>query len=256
MEIDHLSASRVNMFLKCAQQYFYRYCEGLVAPPSAAMTRGSSYHRGVHANMSQKIESHEDMPVDDVLDHYSTDFDVRSHDTLWQDSEDKGEIKDSGIVLLREYQEIVAPDIQPVASEQEFELALENKPWTFTGILDIKDDAEVIHENKTSSQSLKQPRQEHLIQITGYSIGAWESEVVGKQARLTYAVSKKQPEIVSHDVTMSQSGVLYFLTIIAQVANAIESEIWTLNRSHNLCSKRWCAYFSRCIGQFGGTVKD
>ncbi len=256
MEIEHLSSSRVNMFLRCPRQFFYRYCEGLVVPPSGAMTRGSSYHRGVHANMSQKIETHEDLPVNDVLDVFSTEYEARAHDTFWLDTEDKGEIKDSGIVLLREYQNIIAPTIQPVASEQEFELQLENKEWAFTGILDIKDDEEVIHENKTSSRSLRQPRQEHLLQLTAYLTGAWQAEVVGRQGRLTYAVSKKLPEIVSHDVIMSQAGVLYFLTIIAQVANAIESEIWTLNRSHNLCSKRYCGYSGMCLKQFGGYIRD
>jgi len=254
MEIDHLSASSVNIYLRCPAQYFWRYCEGLIVPPSGAMTRGNAFHTGTYKNYDQKVASHEDLPVDDVLDIFSTEYDIRAHDTLWQDGEDKGEVKDSGVAVLREYQTVVAPTIQPVCAEREFALELENKSWKFTGIIDVVTDGGVVVENKTTGKGLKTPRHDHLIQTTGYSIGSRSESGVAAQAELIYAVAKKKPEVLRFPVDINTAMILYFLNLIAVVANGIEKEVWLPNRGHFLCSRKWCGYADRCVAKYGGTV--
>jgi len=69
-----LSVSKIRMYLRCPLQYYYRYCEGLKVPPDSGLTLGKSVHAGIEANYSQKITSFSDLPLNDVLDVYSTAF--------------------------------------------------------------------------------------------------------------------------------------------------------------------------------------
>ena len=51
----YLSPSQINMYLRCPAAYKYRYVDGLILPPKAALTRGKSVHKGQEHNYNQKI---------------------------------------------------------------------------------------------------------------------------------------------------------------------------------------------------------
>lgn len=247
-----MSASQVNMYMRCAAQWMFRYIEGLIIPPSGAMTRGNAFHAGTYQNFNQKIERYQDMPEDDVLDVYSTTYDSLAHKTEWKDGEDKGAIKDSGVELMKQYHNAVSPTIQPVQAEFPFILEMDNKDWTFNGVVDVLTETGRVIENKTTGRGLKTPRSSHLLQSTAYSVGA-----NSRQAEIVYAVSKKEPEMLRFPVAITMGMINYFLTIIAQVAHAIESEVFPPHREDNfLCSRRYCGYWNVCEKKFGGYIKD
>lgn len=251
MKIDHLSATQINMFKRCGQQYYYRYCEGLKCPPRAALTLGSSFHFGLAINYGQKVASRQDLPLGDVLDAYSARFEDMAEDTEWQ-QENPAKVKDSGIATLKTYQEQVAPEIQPSEVERQFKLSFKHVPWTFTGYMDVLDENMVIVEAKTTSRSLSEPQPDHVLQVTGYAAGLLATTGVKQTARIDYAVKKKEPAICTFRVLIDDKKVDFFLTVMGRVAQGIENEIWVPNRNSNLCSEKWCGYWHRCQKDIGG----
>jgi hypothetical protein len=219
------------------------------------MTLGSSFHRGAAHNLRQKVESHTDLPVADVLDAFATDFDWRKKETEWGE-DDPGEFKDRGVVTLKEYQKVIAPQIQPVDVEQEFVMRFADLDYTFVGVVDALIETAVV-ELKTTAKSLKQPRHDHLLQTWGYCTGMSVSKGVSK-GRLDYAIAKTEPEMLTFDVPVSQAEKDFFLSSMTAVAKGIKAEIFIANRSESnyYCSRRKCAYWSDCEKHAGGRVRD
>ena len=233
--------------------YYFRYCEGLISPPSGALTLGLSFHSSIAHNYRQKKESREDLPVSDVLDKFSTEFDHRKHETVWVEDEKPGVVKDRGIGLLREYQRVVAPPTQPKQVEMEFTIDFDNKDFTFLGYLDLVDDKNTIVETKTTSRRPSKPKPDHLLQTTAYATGFRANEGESeKGVRLDYAVSNGKAEIISFDRHVTGEEIGFFLTLVGRVAHAIESEVWIPNRANFLCSEKWCGYWNICHGKCGG----
>ena len=71
----HLSVTQLKMYLRCPLQYKYRYIHGLRIPPTGAITLGKSIHSALEENYSQKIETHQDLPLDHVTDFFSDTWD-------------------------------------------------------------------------------------------------------------------------------------------------------------------------------------
>ncbi|MDP2704259.1 MAG: PD-(D/E)XK nuclease family protein, partial [bacterium] len=82
-EKRHFSISQLLTYQKCPLHYKFRYIDGLKIPPRSVMTLGSSVHAALEHNFRQKIKSHEDLKVNDVLDAFSDSFDLAKPETLW-----------------------------------------------------------------------------------------------------------------------------------------------------------------------------
>lgn len=166
-------------------------------------------------------------------------------------------MKDSGVSLTRTYHTDVARVTQPTDCERQFVLEFKNRSWQFTGFIDLIDDKRVVRETKTTAKTPKEPRPEHLLQTTAYAVG-YRAAQNGKErgTRIEYAVRKKEPVVVSFDVEIGDPEVLYFLSMMDNVAEGIDKEVWIPNRNSLLCSRKYCGYFSLCEQQCGGRIRD
>lgn len=255
---DHLSASRVNTFNRCGMQYYFRHCEALVSPPSGALSLGSSFHVGVEHNYHQKIDSHEDLPVAEVLDAFSTDFDERKHETAWWEGEKPEQFKDQGIGLLQTYQGEIAAKVQPGSVERQFEIPFDNKDWTFTGRIDLVDNQDVIVETKTIGRTPPGPQPDHKFQTIAYTTGFRQEGGRESGARIDYTVKNKTPKTVSYSFNVHDAEIEFFLSQVARVALMIENEMFMNSRhlSPFPCSHRFCGYATLCESKIGGIVPE
>jgi len=254
--MNHISATQINMFLKCQAQYEFRYIEGLKSPPGAALTLGSCFHGATGKNYEQKIESHEDMKINDVCDIFSTHFDHARHDTAWGEDEEPGDVKDSGILTLKEYQSVIAPEVQPIQVEMKFNIVFSNLETDFLGYIDLVDDTEQIRENKTTSRKPSAISHDHKLQQTAYHTGYQvKYKRPPKASRIDYSVVKKKPEIVSIPLEIQAQDIDYFLRLVPGVLASIETGIFIPNRGHFLCSQKWCGYAGMCMKRHGGIVE-
>ena len=259
MQINHISASRVNTYNRCGMQYYFRYVERLIKPPSAALTLGASFHETTATNYRQKIETHADLPLPDVLEVFAAEMDQRIPETDWQDA-DPGQTKDSGIQLVEKYYNVVAVPTQPLEVEQKFELSFKNRDYLFVGIVDLIDAKRIIRETKTTSRTPSSPRDEHVLQSVAYATG-YRAKTKQKEAgiQIDYAVRsffKAEPMIVSFTVEAAKEQIMFFLGLMDRTVRGIEQEVWIPRRDSFLCSRRWCGYWNECEKACWGRVKD
>ena len=112
--INHLSVSQVKLYLLCPLKYFYRYIQRLPAPPPSEVTLGHSFHTALETNFRQKITSQQDLPLTHVTDAFSDAWDTEAKETLFEEGEKPGEIKDEGITILGVYHPTTC--LRPVGS--------------------------------------------------------------------------------------------------------------------------------------------
>ncbi len=53
---NHISATQLNMYLRCPAQYKFRYVDGIILPPKSALTKGKAVHRGQEFNYWQQLK--------------------------------------------------------------------------------------------------------------------------------------------------------------------------------------------------------
>ena len=75
--IDHLSASQLSRFTRCAEMWRRQYIEGDIVPVGAAAHIGQAVHKAAEINFRQKIQSRTDLPADVLQDAAVQEF-IRS----------------------------------------------------------------------------------------------------------------------------------------------------------------------------------
>lgn len=258
-EKRHLSPSQINMFLRCGAQYYFRYILGLKCPPKSAMTFGSSVDAGLNFNYSQKIQSRKDLKVNEVLDAYSTAFDLGKSETEWEKEEDPAEIKDTGIVLLKKYQDEIAPTIQPASVQEQLAIPFDDFDYDLLGYIDLIDEKGVIIDNKTSGKSPAKDKDgdgykisaDHDIQLSTYALGyRIKYGKPEKGLRVDYLIKTKEPKFIQVPLKKKNEDLNFLLRLIGYVADGIKKEVFIPNRLGMLCNERWCGYYHKCMKEF------
>src|ERR1039457_6346548 len=105
------SISSINLFTKCSAAWYFRYVMRLNSPQRSYMMFGSSLHAGIAHSYRKKITSQMDLPLAEVKEFFSADWDYQKGKILVEPGEDLPKMKDEGIKLLEIYQTEVAPKI-------------------------------------------------------------------------------------------------------------------------------------------------
>lgn len=140
---EHLSASQITMFQRCPEQWRRRYLLGQVERPGGALVWGSADHYAHEQNFTQKIVSHEDIPVADVKEAFAEGFERAiernggTTEVVWGDDK-PDDLKDRGVKLVEAYHGQVSPTVQPVQVEQRFEARIPGVPVPVIGYIDIE----------------------------------------------------------------------------------------------------------------------
>jgi len=200
LPIEHWSPSSLSMLRRCPRQWQERYVKGRKERPAEAPVVGTTVHAGLERNFRQKIESHEDIPVAELVEWYDDQgfaetveaeqerrgFEVY-WDTVGKDGKpDLDSIRARGRKMLGAYSNKVSPRIQPSAVESfvsvDFGISV-----PVEGRADLIREAEPIIDWKTGKRARKKPQESWRIQ------GAVYQEAVGRP-------------IEFHSVTATESG--------------------------------------------------
>lgn len=258
------SPTKLNQFLRCPQQYYYRYVEGLKIPPSSSMAQGLSYHGTEEYNFQQKIESHEDIKSDTLKEYYAEYLDTKLNEGVeWNEEEKstgiekvKGELMDEGVKLVDVAARDLNPKINPIKVEEAFtfEIKTEEKdPIEITGRIDLisKDErGQRVHEFKTTARTPSEISFDHQLQGIVYSMATETKDI-----QYDYAVKNKTPKIVSLSKQVDATDIEGFVTLTHKVDHAIRAGAFYPNRGSMLCSRKWCGYWEKCQQENGGRVK-
>jgi len=159
--LAHFSPSGLRLLRVCPRAWQQRYIKGRKERPGEALTLGKAWHSAQGFNDLQKITSHADLPVTEVVEYF--------HDAAWPEAVEKDggeseirwdkkpeEVRHDGERITRAYLTSVSPRVQPLAVEKKIEFLVPGIPIPFLGYIDVEEEANLI-DRKSGKQVQKKP---------------------------------------------------------------------------------------------------
>lgn len=253
MNIQTLSPSMVNSYLKCSLGFFYQNVAQLPWISSPVLALGSAFHETVRENAFQKRTTFKDLPEDLLTDFFAGELEM-ADDVEWE-GDGLSTTKDQGVICIRDYRQNRAPLVQPAMVEHVFNMAIKRRAWAITGKVDLVTDAKLVIDHKTTKGQMKKPKDDHVFQIGVYTLAVRRIEGFSDaEAEIDY-YPRGKAESYSRPVSFPDTLEKSVLTTFDQVANGINKEVWIANRTHYLCSRKYCSYWNQCEKDCGDVVK-
>ena len=264
--LDYISASRLNLWLRCPLAFKRRYIDGIQSPPAPSLSIGKVVHDvldGVYrCAMLGAYATANDIPafVDDAWNRVlkSKPFTFESVD---QETKSKNQIVDIVKMYLAETD---IADEKPVAVEQKFQTPLidpltdEDFGITLVGIADLildGEDGPVIVDFKTAASASSNCELQHEIQLTAYSYLVREVLGIDESAlEIRQLVKTKTPKLVVHRYApRTDEHFERFFGIVKEYLDSIDRGIFNCRPSWNcgMCEFSFsCGSLSTPIANF------
>jgi len=258
----HISQTQISMIARCPELYHQVYVLGRRQPPGIAQLTGTGYHGGAETNFRQKIESHRDLPADQIIEAAVARFESELAGGYSLSKEEVGrgakvvlgEAKDSVAELTKCYAADVAPDYQPVAVEHSTHIVLPKASHDLLAITDLRDDQDRVVDLKTASRKPPQQEADDSIQLTVYA-AAFHKDVGRPPAEVRLDVVTKTKKPTRH-VLVSQRGPADYQALVNRI-NAMLAmleaftekglEVWPgAPIGAWWCSDRFCGFWKTC----------
>lgn len=256
VEKPHLSASQLETFCKCPEQWRRRYIDGEIQPPGVAAIKGKTLHAAAEGNFRQKIISREDLSVEHFRELAAESFDAQIAGDYQLTAEEEGrgkrivlgEAKDAAVAMTEFHAREQAPDYMPKLVEERFRIALPG-PHDLVGVIDLADELGRVTDFKTAGKKKSQADADGSVQLTAYHVG--HIAITGRppaELRLDTVVQTKKG--ISRDVIATTRG-RGDLNALAHRLNVISASITAgifppAPPGSWQCSPKWCGYFGTC----------
>lgn len=195
-ELDHFSPSSIDGFWKCPEQWRRERIGFDRMATTSKQIFGSVFHRAAEHNFAQKIDSHEDLPVEQVQERAGDAFnevldeEIGKREIVWG-TDKPNEIQQECIRASASYHKNVAPPVQPIAVEHTFRVDLLGFP--FTGRIDVVTEDRRIIDLKTTGRRKVQGDLDKDTQASGYLWARREEGFAAPDFSLHVAVRNKTP---------------------------------------------------------------
>lgn len=230
-EVHHLSASSIGMLFRCPRQFQRRYLFGEKERPGEAIVVGSFFHETLDFNYQQKIASHQDLPLSQMIE-YLHDAAIPKVleeeggvDTIRWDTTPAVAQSDAERITSA-YAHVVMPRIQPVGTEFKFEIDVPESPVPVIGYVDVWD-AERTIDTKTGKQAASKIKPSWQLQGRLYALATgrpteYHAISRAKTPKIVTALESeemvvpvpdgKQAEHMASLFTLASAQISYFLT--------------------------------------------
>lgn len=170
LPVSHLSVSSLNLYARCPLAWKRRYIDHLPDGVSGKMLLGSAAGAALCQHYGRQIETGEGISTEELLDEFSASLTGRTdrEDDVDYGSDTPGRLKDTAAAALSLYHRVIAPTIDPVEVEREFELSWDGVDWTLTGFLDLETTDGAVGDYKMTGQKISDDKAAAEIQPTVY----------------------------------------------------------------------------------------
>lgn len=271
----YLSISQVNMYLRCAKQYKFRYVNDHKRPPAVPMAMGSSGHAAFEITHHHLVDHEVPAPTEQLLDCFSDKWtEISKLIEDWED-DNPAQVKNMGIALVRMYNTNIAPGVRPQVDdkhvrgiEKKFEITVAGVPML--GYIDLIDTnasiafspeelsmmkaegrtvpadlSSAIVDFKFRGKSATQAEVDGSLQLTLYSLATGVYAV-----RFEQMLKTKVPRIKRANSVRSRQDYFWLQQIVRDVAEAISKGVFPpCSPDAWVCSPKWCGYFAMCRGK-------
>lgn len=247
-QVTHLSHSSISTYLRCPRQWAYAYLEGLKKPPAAALIKGKAVDDGLSFNLRQKVDSREDLPMDDVL--HVTESAFRDEvdkqggrdEVNWEGASFASAL-DSAIGMTELHMTEHAPLIQPTEVQLELHRELPDGR-DFIGFLDFVNEDGAVCDWKTGKKRMGQGAADTDLQPHAYAYLMGEPITFFFYRAVDTGKSQASEVLVT---TRSEEQSAWYETAAADVSAAIDAGIYPPNPNGWHCSKSFCGYYELCM---------
>lgn len=232
LPVSSLSVSSVNTLRRCSLLWRFRYIDSVYLPATGPQIAGLAVGAAASASYQNEIDTGEKLPLPDVLDCYSDEFDELSNrqEVDWQD-EKPGELKDSAARSLSVYCEKLAPQVKPVAVERKFTLSFQGVQWKMVGYMDLETASGSIVDMKLRQRSMSPVEAGSALQPAAY-LSARRAEgqpATGFEFHVLKRGSNPAASVVA--TTRTEKQLDLFLCSIVDAAKEIalraENDVWS-----------------------------
>lgn len=253
----HLSVTQMETVAKCGEIWRRSYEEKEKIPPGFAAVKGRAVHSAAEVNWKQKIQSHTDMPVKDIVDlsaslvtnEIHAGISLMPSETGIPLSVLKGRATDDVVKMARLHAMVQAPLYQPTKVEESIRVNLPNCTHDLLTVLDMADDKHRVVDLKTTGKAMKQDDADDSIQLTAYHL-AYEAQTGVKPTDLLLEVMvngattvKRQRLSTTRDMTdINVLGARFNATL-----TTIKSGVFAPAPIGSwYCSPKYCGYWTTC----------
>ena len=254
-EKPHLSITQINMLNACGQQYYFRYILGKKMPPGISLVVGKTVDDTVNANLQQKIDKNELMPVEQVADLARDGFDINwakegilfTPEEAENPKKARSEAIDKSIRLATLHAKETAPALFPIEVQRKMLVKLDGYPVDLLGYIDIQE-KDVTRDTKTSSKTPPADMADMSDQLTFYAMANYAVDgCIPAQLALDYLIDNKVPKAVSLYTARTEDDFEPMLRRIENAVVSIEKGVFLPCRQDDWrCSRRFCGYFNIC----------
>lgn len=217
--IEHVSASSLNRFIRCAESYRQRYVLHVKDPAGAKALVGTAVDKAVGDYYTARIGGGPGMAQDAVEDSLR-DHLLREADSFVLEDESTGEMIDKAIPLVRAYLPVMQAKPDPIAVQKRIEIQRDSLPIPVIGFIDTEFPA-VVTDTKVAANKSVHP--DWIIQNRIYSAAT------SKPASWDILTKTKVPAIYTADdgpqyqEAWSQAKADRTIRLVGQIIGSIES---------------------------------
>ena len=262
--LDHWSPTSLTDFRRCPHQWQLAKIQKHKKRPGEAPVVGFTVHAAFDRNFSQKIRTHEDLPLVDLLDWYMaegfaevviSEQEKTGLEVRWDT--DPESARQRGYQMIAAYMKGVAPRIQPLSTETKIVIDV-GAPVPVEGRYDLLREESAI-DYKTGSRVRRSPKDSWRFQGSVYaeatgkpvefhSISASETKnsvtivtPLEAEALLVAPTAKEQAEMRRTIQTISAEACMY-MTLFGP------DEPWPTHGVTNdwACNPKWCQFRPIC----------
>lgn len=247
-----IRVTEIAMGLRCPLQFYLLKTVG-PKPPSGAATTGTSFHKAMEVNFTEKAKIGIDAPEDVCTDAYNERFKELLLDTDWSDM-DSNEMLNTGIGMVKSARKELTPSVE-VASEEDVErpFIIDCGDFEVTGTVDlVLPDGTGTIDWKTSSKMWYQDRANKEIQGFLYPFGVtpMEDEML---LPLAFKIISYAGKTGSFPVQHSRISAEYLMRSARRLLRTVEMmEEPNPGPFQNYCSDKYCGWRDKFCPLFAG----
>jgi hypothetical protein len=261
LPVKHLSPSSIGMAARCWEQFRQTYVLGRRQRPGEALVIGTAVHLAAEHNFSQKIESHEDIPTDDLVTWYDdvgfpgaiAEREEKGEEVAWDTGPDGARRR--GRAITWTYRDTVSPRVQPLSVETRVEADF-GLPRPVIGYADCITEKTVI-DIKTSKTARRDVKPEWRIQaavystITGKPVDFHAVSASEKAHKATVITPLESPELSVWIPAAARAETQRNVRSIAWMANNLmltlgPDQPWPTTGQVHPWACGWCGFRSGC----------
>jgi hypothetical protein len=259
---DYVSASRLNLWLKCPLAFRLRYVDGIWTPPSASQFVGKTVHRGLeiyYRHCQQKVR----LPAEEIAELMLAQWEeaVASEGVQFSTSSDEAAARQQSLDLVRVYlQQLPADEPRPLAIETVLEAPLldpvsgQSLGIPLLGVIDLVlpgADGAIITDFKTTARGGELLEITHEIQLSCYSYLFRQTSPLAEEAlEIRNLVKTKTPRVEHHRYgPRCPAHYLRLCAVIRAYLDALDAGTYYIRPSH-LCAA--CEFSSSHCARWTG----